>query len=204
MLPSLKHSLFCVRSSARHSLLYPFRLQYGHSALLNVGFHTVFVMGPCIQHKNKPKQTKKKQVKAMWPCGKNRAESPALTPALHCAHTHSEQTSAGPCREQGCHFLFPIVCHIECFICGGHLICFDLRLGLCNSASLSLLPVSARCLLPPLHLFLLPPSLVKIRPRGLLASSVCFFFLFLLSNSAGACLSFLIYSFFSTPGKYLV
>lgn len=48
--------------------------------------------------------------------------------------------------------------------------------------------------------FLLPLSLVKIQPRGLQASSV-FFSFFLLSNSAGACLSFLIYSFFFPPLK---
>lgn len=87
MLPSLKRSLFCVRSSARHSFI-PVRLQYGHSTLQNVDFHTVFVMGPCIQHNNKHKKKKSKQ------CGPlvKQSRKPG-TDSGSSLHSHSLRTN---------------------------------------------------------------------------------------------------------------
>lgn len=90
----------------------------------------------------------------MWTlvCGKNKAESHIQPLTLFRTHSWTHAHTAEACTlcralwGACCHFLFPILCHIECFICRGRLICLDLGLWLQASVYCQCLSSSSRAL----------------------------------------------------------
>lgn len=113
-------------------------------------------------------------------CGK--AEQKAVSRAVGSCCTHTLTQTIQTCTlcwglwGVSCHFLFPIPCHKECFICTGRLICLDLGLWLATPRA----SVCCSCLVVPASSSLLLYCFIDgdstQRPAGFIAEVFFFFF----------------------------